>query len=299
MSMFTNFLNLFKWDIKADGEEEFNIEKALNENWDKIDSKMEQHISELTTKKVDKIEGKQLSTNDYTNNEKNKLLNIEENAQVNKIEKIKQNGIEIDIDNKEVNIIIPDVYNKTEVDKALAIKANKDDVYDKNNINSLLKNERQESDVKYSNALKAEIANQKNAELHTDASYLQNIILHGESVQNGEPSLTNAVDIENVSIRNKINMYNRNLIRMNLKSGSLNGISYTVNVDNSITLNGTATADTYVNLDFDSLNPLLLEQTYHTLSAGVVLPKRSNACYKKTRRCYPAVKIRKCNICNS
>lgn len=156
-----------------------------------------------------------------------------------------------------------------------------------------------ESKKDYAGALKAEVIRQKNAKLDTDISYLQNVILFGESVQNGEPSLNNPVEIENVSIRNKINMYNRNLIRMNLKSGSLNGISYTVNADNSITLNGTATADTYVNLDFDSLNPLILEQTYHTLSAGIVLPKRSNACYKKARRCYPAVKIRECNICNS
>lgn len=39
MSAFTNFLNLFKWDIQTDGEEEFDIDKALNENWDKIDAK--------------------------------------------------------------------------------------------------------------------------------------------------------------------------------------------------------------------------------------------------------------------
>lgn len=39
MSLFTNFLNLFKWDVKTDGEEEFDIDKALNDNWDKIDAK--------------------------------------------------------------------------------------------------------------------------------------------------------------------------------------------------------------------------------------------------------------------
>ncbi len=44
MSSFTNFLNLFKWDAVEDGEEEFNIDKALNENWDKIDTKLEVHI---------------------------------------------------------------------------------------------------------------------------------------------------------------------------------------------------------------------------------------------------------------
>lgn len=39
MSLFTNFLNLFKWDTQTDGEEEFDIDKALNDNWDKIDTK--------------------------------------------------------------------------------------------------------------------------------------------------------------------------------------------------------------------------------------------------------------------
>lgn len=44
MSSFTNFLNLFKWDAVEDGEEEFDIDKALNDNWDKIDTKLETHI---------------------------------------------------------------------------------------------------------------------------------------------------------------------------------------------------------------------------------------------------------------
>lgn len=44
MSSFTNFLNLFKWNAVEDGEEEFDIDKALNDNWDKIDTKLETHI---------------------------------------------------------------------------------------------------------------------------------------------------------------------------------------------------------------------------------------------------------------
>lgn len=291
MSMFTNFLNLFKWDIKTDSEEEFNIEKALNENWDKIDNKMEQHIGRLNSEKVDKIEGKQLSTNDYTNVEKNKLLNIEESAQVNKIEKIKQNGIEIDIDNKEVDIIIPDVYNKIEVDDALATKANKDDVYDKTKVDTFLNDERQKSDVKYSNALKGTFEQQKNTQIKSDASYLQNVILGGESVQNDEPSIEKLVDITNMQGKVNINMDNKNLIRTNLKSGSLNGISYTVNADNSITLSGTATADTYVNLDFDSLNPLQIAQTYYTLSAGVTLPNGVILVTRKQDDATPLLKL--------
>lgn len=40
MSKFTDFLNLFMWDSIEDSEEEFNIDKALNDNWKKIDTKV-------------------------------------------------------------------------------------------------------------------------------------------------------------------------------------------------------------------------------------------------------------------
>lgn len=54
--------------------------------------------------KVDKVEGKGLSTNDFTNELKSKLDGIEDNAQVNKIEKISLDGVEQEINEKEVNI---------------------------------------------------------------------------------------------------------------------------------------------------------------------------------------------------
>lgn len=38
MSSVTNFLKLFKWDTKIDGSQKFNIDKSLNENWDKLDT---------------------------------------------------------------------------------------------------------------------------------------------------------------------------------------------------------------------------------------------------------------------
>lgn len=54
--------------------------------------------------KVDKVSGKGLSTNDFTNELKSKLDGIEDNAQVNKIEKISLDGVEQEIVEKEVNI---------------------------------------------------------------------------------------------------------------------------------------------------------------------------------------------------
>ena len=57
--------------------------------------------------KVDKVDGKGLSSNDYTNSEQSKLSNIEANAQVNKIEAISVNGTAQTITAKGVNISVP------------------------------------------------------------------------------------------------------------------------------------------------------------------------------------------------
>lgn len=52
MSLLTSFLKLFKYDPVNDKESTFNITKALNENWDKIDAKVE----EIENNKVDKVD---------------------------------------------------------------------------------------------------------------------------------------------------------------------------------------------------------------------------------------------------
>lgn len=59
--------------------------------------------------KVDKVSGKQLSTEDYTTAEKNKLAGIEAGAQVNLIEHVKLNNTELSPDaNKTVTIPVDD-----------------------------------------------------------------------------------------------------------------------------------------------------------------------------------------------
>lgn len=57
--------------------------------------------------KVDKENGKGLSTNDYTNTDKIKLSNVESNAQANVVEVIQKNGVTIEPENKVVNIAVP------------------------------------------------------------------------------------------------------------------------------------------------------------------------------------------------
>ena len=67
-------------------------------------------IGELETAvagKVDKVSGKQLSTNDYTTTEKNKLAAIEANAEVNVIEEVRVNGAALSVTGKAVNVQVP------------------------------------------------------------------------------------------------------------------------------------------------------------------------------------------------
>ena len=64
-------------------------------------------IKELVATKVDKVEGKGLSTNDYTSSEKTKLSGIATGAQVNVLEGIQKNGTTVSITNKIANIEVP------------------------------------------------------------------------------------------------------------------------------------------------------------------------------------------------
>lgn len=57
--------------------------------------------------KVDKVDGKGLSSNDYTSTEKTKLANVASGAQVNVLEGIQKNGDTVQIVNKIANISVP------------------------------------------------------------------------------------------------------------------------------------------------------------------------------------------------
>lgn len=64
-------------------------------------------IKELVSTKVDKVEGKGLSSNDYTSDEKTKLAGIAGGAQVNVLEGIQKNGNTVTVTNKIANISVP------------------------------------------------------------------------------------------------------------------------------------------------------------------------------------------------
>lgn len=84
---------------------------------------LEHLISEIKAKFVQKVSGKDLSTNDFTNLFKTKLDKIESNAQVNKIELIKKNGSNISIGaDKSVDIAIPTKISELTNDKTFQTK---------------------------------------------------------------------------------------------------------------------------------------------------------------------------------
>lgn len=51
MPILTDFLKLFKWntDSETDLEEEFDIDTAMNENWDRLDTKIKEHDDSINT----------------------------------------------------------------------------------------------------------------------------------------------------------------------------------------------------------------------------------------------------------
>ena len=64
-------------------------------------------VKNALTGKVDKVDGKGLSTNDYTSDEKTKLSGIASGAQANVLEGIQKNGTAVTITNKIANITVP------------------------------------------------------------------------------------------------------------------------------------------------------------------------------------------------
>lgn len=111
------------YNLTKPTEDEFYDIGVFNENTDIIDAE----LKKLNDDKVDKVTGKGLSTNDYTTEEKDKLKDIEENAQVNIIEKVKVNGVALTPTSKEIDIPVPDatpvVNNLTSTSTTSALSA--------------------------------------------------------------------------------------------------------------------------------------------------------------------------------
>lgn len=104
-----------------------SVAKTVKDSVDAAQATLQGNID----KKVDKVEGKGLSTNDYTTEEKTKLEGITSGAQVNVIETVKVNGVALTPADKAVDVTVPtgalaskDKVAETDLVDALATKIN-------------------------------------------------------------------------------------------------------------------------------------------------------------------------------
>lgn len=92
----------------ADGYKVFTAGSASSVPWSGVENKPTTLTGYGITDAVHAEQGKGLSSNDYTNAEKQKLSSVESNAEENVIEGIQRNGIDLTPDNnKKVNIGVP------------------------------------------------------------------------------------------------------------------------------------------------------------------------------------------------
>lgn len=103
--------------VKVDGNAVSIADKAVN-----IDLSTYAKGADLAGK-VDKIEGKGLSENDFTSAQKSKLQGIESNAEVNVIESVKVNGTALSVSEKSVNVDLNGYATKTDVSNGYVAKA--------------------------------------------------------------------------------------------------------------------------------------------------------------------------------
>lgn len=87
--------------------------------------KMDAAVAALLAGKVDKVDGKQLSTNDYTTAEKTKLAGIADKAQVNVLEKVSVDGKALPISNKGVDIDLSEFAKKADLTTVFNYKGTK------------------------------------------------------------------------------------------------------------------------------------------------------------------------------
>lgn len=88
---------------------------------EQIDAITDAIVTKSATK-VDKVEGKQLSTEDYSTAEKTKLADVAEGAQVNVLESVKVNGKALAVTEKGVNIDLSEYAKSADLTTALTYK---------------------------------------------------------------------------------------------------------------------------------------------------------------------------------
>ena len=199
MSLLTSLLKLFKWNTtdETDLEQEFDIDKAMNDNWDKLDDFAER-VNDAVIEIQDDIEEIQ-----------NK--NTEQDETINTI-------------NESISSIqAKDEAQDTEIDK-------QSDLIQKLKDNCI------------------NVTTEESTSLHvTDASILPaKLDVRGNQRQEAREGY--------------------NVLQNKLTSNTINGVTFTINEDKSVTLNGTATNNIITNLitgkydDNNATNPLIIPE---------------------------------------
>lgn len=96
-----------------DGIPKSDLDSGVRASLGKADTALQEHQD--ISGKVDKVDGKDLSTNDFTDNYKERLDNIEDGAEVNVIETIKVNDAVQPVIEKTVNIDLSGKADKSEM----------------------------------------------------------------------------------------------------------------------------------------------------------------------------------------
>lgn len=124
-------------------------------------------LTALLDEKVDKEDGKSLSSNDYTDEERNKLAGIEAGSQENVIEEVLVNGFPVEISDKSISVRIPT--NVSELNNDSGYLTNHQDISgkaDKSELSTVA------TTGEYSDLLHTPTIPTKTSELQNDAGFL-------------------------------------------------------------------------------------------------------------------------------
>ena len=128
------------WTLISTDEEGIIVEAVAQAN---------AYTDDVAEGKVDKEEGKGLSENDFTDGYKGKLDGIDDGAQVNVIEVVKQNGVTLPVIDKAVDVAVPTTTSSLTNDSGYITNEVNDLVnyYDKNETDTLIATEAETRDA--------------------------------------------------------------------------------------------------------------------------------------------------------
>lgn len=128
------------WTLISTDEEGIVVEAVAQAN---------AYTDDVAEGKVDKEEGKGLSENDFTDEDKSKLDGIEDGAQENIIEVVKRNGVMLPVTDKTVDVAVPTTTSSLANDSGYITNEVNDLVnyYDKNEVDTLIATEAETRDA--------------------------------------------------------------------------------------------------------------------------------------------------------